>query len=72
MAIPDRCDPRCFWVVPDDVARISDPPRLRIQELVATSPVIIPKLYETTHTGLGIRLPLSRYSAIGKLEKEQQ
>ena len=59
-------------MVPDDVARISDPPRLRIQEPVETPPVIIPKLYETTHNGLGIHLPLSRYTVIGKLDEGQQ
>ena len=37
-------DPRYFRVVPGDVARISDPPRLRIQEPVAIPPVIIPKI----------------------------
>ena len=42
---PDRGgDPRCFRVVSGNVARISDPPRLRIQEPVAIPPVIIPKI----------------------------
>ena len=57
---------------PDDVARISDPPHLRIQEPVATPPVIIPKLHETKHTDLGIHLPLSRYTVIGNLDEGQQ
>ena len=40
----DRVDPRWCRVVPGDVARISDPPSLRIQEPIATPPVIIPKI----------------------------
>ena len=69
---PDRGDPRCFRVAPGDVARISDPPRLRIQEPVPIPPVIISKFLEITHTGPGIRLPLSRHTAIGELEEGQQ
>ena len=70
---PDRGgDPRYFRVVPGDVARISDPPRLRIQEPVAIPPVIIPKIQEITHTGPGIRLPLSRHTVISGLEELQQ
>ena len=41
---PDRGDPRYFRVLLGDVARISDPPRLRIQEPVAIPPVIIPQI----------------------------
>ena len=42
---PDRGgDSRFFRVVPGDVARISDPPRLRIQELIAIPSVIIPNI----------------------------
>ena len=45
LARPDRGgDLRGFRVVPGDVARINDPPRLRIQEPVAIPPVIIPKI----------------------------
>ena len=65
-------DPRYFRVVPGDVARISDPPRLRIQEPVAIPPVIIPKIQEITHTGPGIRLPLSRHTVLSGLEEGQQ
>ena len=39
--VPDRGDPRCLRVVPD-VARISDPLRLRIQKPVAIPPTIMP------------------------------
>ena len=59
-------------MVPGDVARISDPPRLRIQEPVAIPPVIIPKIKEIPHAGPGIRLPLSRRTVIGGLEEGQQ
>ena len=59
-------------MVPSDVARISNPPRLRIQEPAAIPPVIIPHIYKITHAGPGVCLPLSRYTVVSGLNEGQQ
>ena len=59
-------------VVPCDVTRIDDSPRLRIKELVAVLPVVVPKVKEVAQPDPKIRLALPRDSVIGGLKEGQQ